>query len=274
MNKNTTDITLSAYFNDIVIGYYEDEDLVKSFGEKFGFDVDKDTFMAVSFLYPSDAYVRNEDKEKLKPAAEAMIQYSGINKKIGGSQVMVADMGLVVILTSHSKRDMHYALEDIKNEALEQLEKIDSDMRIRVGIGTMESGIKGIKHTYKNALDAVRAGEIFKPDRVILEYMGMEIYSAINQMVVSYGDRLTRTVLKQLGETEKKVLSKYYKCKEDVALTARQLDMTEEEVQASLVQVKINTGLDVNDNEDNFKLHFITIAKKVLENDERIKRNH
>ena len=169
---------------------------------------------------------------------------------------------------------MHYALEDIKNEALEQLEKIDSDMRIRVGIGTMESGIKGIKHTYKNALDAVRAGEIFKPDRVILEYMGMEIYSAINQMVVSYGDRLTRTVLKQLGETEKKVLSKYYKCKEDVALTARQLDMTEEEVQASLVQVKINTGLDVNDNEDNFKLHFITIAKKVLENDERIKRNH
>lgn len=30
MNKNTTDITLSAYFNDIVIGYYEDEALVKA----------------------------------------------------------------------------------------------------------------------------------------------------------------------------------------------------------------------------------------------------
>ena len=49
--------------------------------------------------------------------------------------------------------------------------------------------------------------------------------------------------------------------------------MTEEEVKNSLVQVKINTGLDVNDNEDSFKLHFITIAKKVLENDERIKKN-
>ena len=106
MNKNTTDITLSAYFNDIVIGYYEDEDLVKSFGKKFGFDVDKDTFMAVSFLYPSDAYVTGEDKELLKPAAEAMIHFSEINKKIGGSQVMMADMGLVVILMSHSKRDM------------------------------------------------------------------------------------------------------------------------------------------------------------------------
>ncbi len=274
MNKNTTDITLSAYFNDIVIGYYEDEDLVKSFGKKFGFDVDKDTFMAISFLYPSDAYVRNEDKEKLRGAAAAMIQFSAVNRKIGGNQVIVADMGMVVILTSPTRKELHYALDDIKNEALAQIEKIDSDMRIRVGIGTMESGIRGIKHTYNNALDAVKAGEIFKPDRVILEYMGMEIYSAINQMVVSYGDRLTRTVLKQLGETEKKVLSKYYKCKEDVALTAKQLDMTEEEVQASLVQVKINTGLDVSDNEDNFKLHFITIAKKVLENDEKIKRNH
>ena len=34
MNKNTTDITLSAYFNDIVIGYYEDEELVKQFGKQ------------------------------------------------------------------------------------------------------------------------------------------------------------------------------------------------------------------------------------------------
>ena len=51
MNKNTTDITLSAYFNDIVIGYYEDEALVKQLGRQLGFDVDMDTFMAVSFRY-------------------------------------------------------------------------------------------------------------------------------------------------------------------------------------------------------------------------------
>ena len=73
MNKNTTDITLSAYFNDIVIGYYEDEDLVKQFGRQLGFDVDMDTFMAVSFQYPSDMNVKPEDREKLTDAANAMI---------------------------------------------------------------------------------------------------------------------------------------------------------------------------------------------------------
>ena len=171
------------------------------------------------------------------------------------------------------KQPMRDLIPQIKETALEQVEKINSDRKIRVGIGTIESGIKGIKHTYSNAQDAVKAGEIFKKDRVILEYMGMEIYSSINQMVVNFGDRLTRTVLKQLGETEKRVLAKYYKCKEDIAETARQLGMSEDDVKTSLNMVRINTGLDVNDTEDNFKLHFIMIAKKVLENDERIKKN-
>lgn len=273
MNKNTTDITLSAYFNDIVIGYYEDENLVKQFGRQLGFDVDMDMFMAVSFQYPSDMNVKFEDREKLTHAAEAVIELSDINKKIGGKQIITCDSGVCVILITHDKVEMRKILDEVKDTALKEVEGIESERKIRVGIGTIEGGITGIKHTYSNAQDAVKAGEIFKKDRVILEYMGMEIYSSINQMVVNFGDRLTRTVLKQLGETEKRVLSKYYKCKEDISLTASQLGMTEEEVKNSLAQVKINTGLDVNDTEDNFKLHFITIAKKVLENDERIKRN-
>lgn len=273
MNKNTTDITLSAYFSDIVIGYYEDEELVKQFGRQLGFDVDMDVFMAVSFQYPSDMNVTFEDRGKLTQAAEAVIALSEINGKISGKQIITCDAGVCVILITHDKASMRDLLEKVKVTAAAEVAKISSDRKIRVGIGTIEGGIKGIKHTYSNAQDAVKAGEIFKKDRVILEYMGMEIYSSINQMVVNFGDRLTRTVLKQLGETEKRVLSQYYKCKEDVAETAAQLGMTEEEVRNSLTQVKINTGLDVNDTEDNFKLHFITIAKKVLENDERIRKN-
>ena len=273
MNKNTTDITLSAYFNDIVIGYYEDEELVKQFGKQLGFDVDTDMFMAVSFLYPSDRNVTAQDREKLTQAAGAVIALSEINQKIGGKQIITCDSGVCVILITRDKVEMRKMLDAVKEAALQEVENIATDSKVRVGIGTIEGGIRGIKHTDNNAQDAVKAGEIFKRDRVILEYVGMEIYSSINQMVVNFGDRLTRTVLKQLGDTEKRVLSKYYKCKEDIALTAANLGMTEDEIRNSLMQVKINTGLDVNDTEDNFKLHFITIAKKVLENDERIKRN-
>ena len=101
MNKNTTDITLSAYFNDIVIGYYEDEELVKQFGRQLGFDVDMDVFMAVSFQYPSDMNVTFEDREKLTQAAEAVIALSEINGKINGKQIITCDAGVCVILITH-----------------------------------------------------------------------------------------------------------------------------------------------------------------------------
>ena len=115
MNKNTTDITLSAYFNDIVIGYYEDEDLVKQFGRQLGFDVDMDTFMAVSFQYPSDMNVKPEDREKLTNAANAIIALSDINKKIGGKQIITCDSGDCVILIMKDKSAMRDLIPQVQS---------------------------------------------------------------------------------------------------------------------------------------------------------------
>ena len=111
MNKNTTDITLSAYFNDIVIGYYEDEALVKQLGRQLGFDVDMDTFMAVSFQYPSDMNVKPEDRERLTDAAQAVIGLSEINRRITGKQIITCDSGVCVILITHDKAEMRRILD-------------------------------------------------------------------------------------------------------------------------------------------------------------------
>ena len=115
MNKNTTDITLSAYFNDIVIGYYEDEDLVKQFGRQLGFDVDMDTFMAVSFQYPSDMNVKPEDREKLTDAANAIIALSDINKKICGKQIITCDSGDCLILIMNDKSAMRDLIPQVQS---------------------------------------------------------------------------------------------------------------------------------------------------------------
>ena len=117
MNKNTTDITLSAYFNDIVIGYYEDEALVKQLGRQLGFDVDMDTFMAVSFQYPSDMNVKPEDRERLTDAAQAVIGLSEINKRITGKQIITCDSGVCVILITHDKAEMRRILDDSQGGA-------------------------------------------------------------------------------------------------------------------------------------------------------------
>lgn len=272
MNKNTTDMTAASYFHDLVIGFYEDESLVAEIGRTLGFDVEQDVFMAAAFFYPSEKVVCQEDRELLFDAAAKTAMLSERNRNMDSPQIMTCDKGVCVMLIAESKAAMQEVLKKVRETVPAQIQALGIDEHVRVGIGTVESGIRGIENTFRNASEAVRAGEIFKKDRVLLEYMGMEIYSSINQMVISYGSRLTRTVWSSLSDREKKVLSAYYKCKEESSRTAGQLGMTKQQVEESLRQVQRDTGLDVRDTEDNFKLHFIVIARKILEHDERMRR--
>ena len=56
---------------------------------------------------------------------------------------------------------------------------------------------------------------------------------------------------------------------EQVAGVAAALHFSVDEGRNGLCRVKEKTGLDVNDTEDNFKLNFIMIAKRVLEKEKK-----
>ena len=90
----------------------------------------------------------------------------------------------------------------------------------------------------------------------------MEIYSAINAMVLAHGQSLISTILLRLTEEEQTILGKYYKCKEQApavaAAAAHQPGGSPERV----IQGEGKTGLDVNDTEDNFKLNFVMIQRE------------
>lgn len=265
MNSNSTDISLSSYFNDIVVGFYEDTRLVESLGHEFGFDVNKDYFLALSYLYPWASQISYDDKTLLQERLKPLLELAPINKTINSNQILLADRGVMIFFIAHQKKELIDLLPALKELSLKLTEEFLPPKNIRIGIGTIETGLDGIQQSYQNAQRAVDAGELFKKERRILDFMGMEIYSAINTMVINYGDALTKVVLKQLTDQEQRILSKYYKCKESIKETADALNMTEEEVSSALAQTKLKTGLDTNDTEDNFKLHFIMIAKKVLD---------
>ena len=116
---------------------------------------------------------------------------------------------------------------------------------------------------------AVNAGEKFKKERRVLDFIGMEIYSAINAMVLAHGQSLISTILLQLTDEEQTILGKYYKCKEQIPAVAEALKISETAVKDALRRIKEKTGLDVNDTEDNFKLNFVMIAKRVLEKEKK-----
>ena len=265
MNKKDANITFSSYFNDITIHFYEDTDFMESVGKRFGIDVNRDYFLAMSFLYPSDMAVSYEDKCALMELLSPVAVYGPINKSIDSPQFLICDRGTTLFLAAHTKEELTGSRGNVCDKALELLKQNRPDVFIRIGIGTLETGLSGIERTYQNSLRAVNAGEKFKKERRVLDFMGMEIYSAINAMVLAHGQSLISTILLQLTDGEQTILGKYYKCKEQIPAVAAALHLSEEEVLNTLCRIKEKTGLDVNDTEDNFKLNFIMIAKRVLE---------
>ena len=265
MNKKDANITFSSYFNDITIHFYEDTDFMESVGKRFGIDVNRDYFLAMSFLYPSDMAVSYEDKCALMDLLSPVAVYGPINKSIDSPQFLICDRGTTLFLAAHTKEELTGSRGNVCDKALDLLKQNRPDVFIRIGIGTLETGLSGIERTYQNSLRAVNAGEKFKKERRILDFMGMEIYSAINAMVLAHGQSLISTILLQLTDGEQTILGKYYKCKEQIPAVAAALHLSEEEVLNTLCRIKEKTGLDVNDTEDNFKLNFIMIAKRVLE---------
>jgi len=269
MNKKDTNITLSSYFNDITIHFYEDSAFMESVGKKFGIDVNKDYFLAMSFLYPSDMIVSYEDKCALMELLTPLVAYGPLNKSIDSPQLLTCDKGTTLFLIAHTKEELLNASSKVCDEALKLLKQSLPNVFIRIGIGTLEHGLSGIERTYQNSLRAVNAGEKFKKERRVLDFIGMEIYSAINAMVLAHGQSLISTILLQLTDEEQTILGKYYKCKEQIPAVAAALHISEDEVHNALCRVKEKTGLDVNDTEDNFKLNFVMIAKRVLEKEKK-----
>lgn len=271
MHSRMESIGFSTYFNDVINRFYEDEKLVATFGRTLGFDVEKDVFMGVMLLYPSTERSTYQEREFLREKLTGLQNIPAINKAIDQNQFFYVDNGVASFLVGHGHQEIMEILPAFKEEVLKIIESMPKDKKIRLGIGLPKSGISGIKDTYSYAEKAIKAGEIFKKERTVLEYMGMEIYSSINAMVTNYGKHITDIVLELLSEMEIRVLAKYYKCKEDVSTTAKVLDMSPEQVTGYLDNVKRVTGLDVHDTEDSFKLHLLMIAKKVLDTNRKIK---
>ena len=97
--EDSSHITLSVR-NDFICKIVTDRYLgllKEAFKSVLGFDVDMDTFMAVSFQYPSDMNVKPEDRERLTDVAQAVIGLSEINRRITGKQIITCDLSLIHI---------------------------------------------------------------------------------------------------------------------------------------------------------------------------------
>jgi len=196
--------TLSSYFNDIIIHFYEDTALIESTGRQLGIDVNHDYFLAISFLYPSDMVVSCENKCRLMELLTPVLSCGPLNSTIDSPQFLACDKGILFFLMAHTKEELLNANVQVCEKAIRLLEENFPDTFIRIGIDTIENGLSGIERSYQNSIHAIDAGEQFKKERRILDFIGMEIYSAMNAIVLAHGQTLISTILLQLSKEKQR----------------------------------------------------------------------
>lgn len=231
-------------------------------GVHFGLFFDRDVFAVMSLGFHERYEITAQEKEDLHKIGAAVAS-SVLPGNLDFDPVIRFKTQVSVVLFAKSEEEMKNLLLRVEPMVLSKTEEYFSGRPVRIGEGNIGRGLEGVQESYDQSVRAIKAGAIFKADKKLLRYSNMEIYSILDEIMRTHGQRLSSTVLGCLSPQEKQVLGAYYECKESVERTAGRLGMTEAAVRGSLGQVKRDTGLDVDDSEDSFKLRLVMLTDKV-----------
>ena len=104
MSNSDNKITFSSFYNNITIHFYEDDQFMESIGRSFGLNINKDYFLAISFMYPSDMVVSYNMKNNLMQQLTDLTAYGPLNAAIPQPQMILCDKGTSMLLAAPAQR--------------------------------------------------------------------------------------------------------------------------------------------------------------------------
>jgi len=141
------------------------------------------------------------------------------------------------------------------------------DIPIKVGFGTIEKNLQGIKHTYFNSLKAIRTGNLFQPEERVYYYEDMEMYCILNNIITDDTKEFSHKILNKITSKEiRNTLNAYYECNANIEKTAERLYMHKNTIKYRLLKIQEMTGLDIKNNDENFKLYLAVLIDKIHKN--------
>lgn len=257
---------VKKFVKDIIFDIYDNEEMMVEKGKLLGINFDEDYFNTITVDF-SESY--KESKEKLNKAideAKKIVKHICSNASdIDYMPYIQMDKSISVIFYSSSCSKIKKYFELVKKEYLDKEDKEKNEENLYIGIGSLDSNIKGIKKSYFNSIETIKCGKIFKENHMIFDYTDTEIYCILKDSISECAEKLRDLVWTKIKNEEIiNTLVKYYQCDKNLEETAKKLFVHKNTIKYRLKKVKELTGLDVKVQEDNFKLYLSIIAEKIL----------
>lgn len=264
LEEKNIDIIKEKYIKDIIFDVYDDESLMVERGRLLGVLVEENFYISMNLSFPIGFVPNQKDMDNLMRVARILSQYAAHKGEVSSDVLVSVKDHISVLFKSPSKEVLNKSLYFIEKEALRQMNYYFADIKVKIGFGTIEKNLHGIKNTFFNALKAVRTGKLFQPDEKVYYYENMEMYCILNNVITNDTKDFSEKILSKIINKEiLNTLYTYFECNADIEKTAERLNMHKNTIKYRLQKVYEITGLDIRDNNDNFKLHMAVLIDKI-----------
>ncbi|MGN9165820.1 PucR family transcriptional regulator [Tissierellaceae bacterium HCP3S3_D8] len=260
LHDRDIDYMIEKYMKDIIFDNYEDYETATERGELLGFKIRNGYSLAITLI--NCGRDTDEDIKTLRKVAKKIAKKSDILLKYTYNPVVTVEEKSTILFFVSELKDMENNLDKIIDVIQEYLREEGLE-DIKIGVGSIGRGLKGIKETYYNSLEVLKLIEILDYKTSIYFYDELKIYLSLDKLFRIDDYNIFDDIYGKLGDDLLLTLEKYHECNMDIAETAKQLYVHQNTVRYRLNKIKDITGYDVFRFEDNFKLHLFLIYDKI-----------
>src|SRR5690625_3300173 len=143
---------------DIILDNYKDDNIMIERGELLGFKINEGYSLAMTLL---DQNSDLEKINKLRRLAKEVAKKSDVILKFTYNPVVTIDGKSTILLFSNKKAEISNNLDKIIDIALDYLNR-EGFKDVRLGIGSLDQGLEGIKKSYYSSLEVLRLSNILE----------------------------------------------------------------------------------------------------------------
>lgn len=264
MTESNRKEMLGKYISDIIFHPSPNEGLLQEEGRLLKVDIEKDFFQSLILEFDTDEVQEGNVFRMIRFAVDRLANFTeSLSEELFcGSFKM--EKGMFFLLYSREEEVLEQYLPFVLTEMRVILDSLSIPCDWKVGIGTIRKNAAGIRCSYEEAVQAMELGRIMEPMKKTYQFRDLELYSSLREILQHKQESLFSSILGKLKNQELvDTLIIYFECNGNMDETASRMYTHKNTIKYRLNKIKELTGLDVKNQEDNFKLYFMVLEKKL-----------
>lgn len=261
--EGTSEI-LEKYVKDIIYENYSDEILMVERGRLFGFEVDRDYFVAVNLCFRKSYIPTDQDEKALRFLCQSVQRFVKECHFVRECYKIRLKTGYLLLVEGEKKEGLEYLTEKLLDEAYMESRWKRGLEKLVCGIGPVETGMKGIRDTYSSCFKAMHVGRMLYRDQFLFRYKKLRMFCELEELLTKEKGRIFTEILKDIQSEELlDTLAIYYECGGNMDRAAEKMFTHKNTVKYRLNRLQEKTGLDLKKPDDNFQLYMAILAMKM-----------